>query len=186
VTVAILPGKVIAETPRLQLHAMSDRDDADAALMLALLNDPAFIRHIADRGVRTLDQARGYLRDGAVRSYAEHGFGMYAIRRRDSGALIGNCGLIRREGLDGPDLGYALLPGHAGQGFAHEAARAVIADAGGRLALTRLRAIVNPDNVASIGLLQKLGFEFDRMIVLPHVAHPLDLFHLHLPTEAAA
>ncbi|MBD9477947.1 GNAT family N-acetyltransferase [Pseudoxanthomonas sp. PXM02] len=165
---------------------MSDGDDADTALMLALLNDPAFIRHIADRGVRTLDQARDYLRNGALRSYAQHGFGMYAIRRKDTGALIGNCGLVSREGLDGPDLGYALLPAYAGQGFAVEAARAVIADAGSRLGIVRLHAIVNPDNVASIGLLQKLGFEFDRMIVLPAIEHPVDLFHLHLSKEAAA
>ena len=167
-------------------NAMSDRNDDDAALMLALLNDPGFIRHIADRGVRTLDQASAYLRDGALRSYAEHGFGMYAVRRKDTGALIGNCGLVRREGLDGPDLGYALLPMHVGQGFAHEAAQAVIADAATRLRLGRLQAIVNPDNVASIGLLQKLGFEFDKMIVLPHIEHSLDLFHLPLPKEASA
>lgn len=185
-TVAIAPGQLIAETSRLRLHAMADRDDADVALMLSLLNDPAFIRNIADRGVRTLEQARGYLRDGALRSYAQHGFGMYAIRRKDTGALIGNCGLVRRDGLDGPDLGYALLPAHAGQGFALEAARAVIADAGSRLCIDRLHAIVNPDNVASIGLLQKLGFEFDRMIVLPAIEHAVDLFHLHLPKEAAA
>ena len=179
------PGQIIAETPRLRLRAMSDHDDADVALMLALLNDGAFIRHIADRGVRTLDQARDYLRNGALRSYAQHGFGMYAIQRKDTGELIGNGGLVSREGLEGPDLGYALLPAHVGQGFAHEAARAVIADAAGRLGITCLRAIVNPDNAASIGLLQKLGFEFDRMVVLPHVAHALDLFHLHLTTEAA-
>ena len=170
-TMAVMPGQVVAETPRLCLHAMSDRNDDDAALMLALLNDPGFIRHIADRGVRTLDQARAYLRDGALRSYAEHGFGMYAVRR---------------EGLDGPDLGYALLPMHAGRGCAHEAAQAVIADAATRLRLGRLQAIVNPDNVASIGLLQKLGFEFDKMIVLPHIEHALDLFHLPLPKEASA
>ena len=176
----------MVETPRLQLHAMSDHDDADVALMLALLNDPAFIRNIADRGVRTLEQARDYLRNGALRSYAQHGFGMYAIRRKDTGALIGNSGLVSREGLDGPDLGYALLPGHAGQGFAYEAARAVIADAGDRLGIACLHAIVNPDNVASIGLLQKLGFEFDRMIVLPAIEHAVDLFHLHLSKEAAA
>ena len=93
-TMAVMPGQIVAETPRLCLHAMSDRNDDDAALMLALLNDPGFIRHIADRGVRTLDQARAYLRDGALRSYAEHGFGMYAVRRKDTGALIGNCGLV--------------------------------------------------------------------------------------------
>ena len=75
---------------------------------------------------------------------------------------------------------------HAGQGFANEAAQAVIADAATRLRLGRLQAIVNPDNVASIGLLQKLGFEFDKMIVLPHIEHALDLFHLPLPKEASA
>jgi ribosomal-protein-alanine N-acetyltransferase len=185
VNLLLTPGQIIAETPRLRLLAMSDQDDADVALMLALLNDAAFIRHIADRGVRTLDQARDYLRDGALRNYAQHGFGMYAIQRRDTGELIGNCGLVSREGLEGPDLGYALLPAHVGQGFAHEAARAVIADAAGRLGILCVRAIVNPDNTASIGLLRKLGFEFDRMVVLPHVAHALDLFHLHLTTEAA-
>jgi len=185
VTAALSPAQLVAETPRLRLHAMVDHDDADAALMLALLNDPGFIRHIADRGVRTLEQARDYLRNGALRSYAQHGFGMYAIRRRDTGILIGNCGLVSRDGLDGPDLGYALLPAHAGQGFAYEAARAVIADARDRLGIARLHAIVNPDNVASIGLLQKLGFEFDRMIALPAIEHPVDLFHLHLSKEAA-
>ncbi len=185
-TLAIAPGQRIAGTARLQLHAMSDRDDADVALMLELLNDPAFIRNIADRGVRTLEQARDYLRNGALRSYAQHGFGMYAIRRTDTGDLIGNCGLVRRDGLDGPDLGYALLPAHAGQGFALEAARAVIADAGSRLGLARLHAIVNPDNAGSIRLLQKLGFEFDRMIVLRAIEHAVDLFHLHLSKEATA
>ncbi|WP_299341670.1 GNAT family N-acetyltransferase [uncultured Pseudoxanthomonas sp.] len=179
------PGQVVVETARLRLHAMSDADDDDAALMLALLNDAAFIRHIADRGVRTVDQARAYLRTGALRSYSENGFGMYAVRRKDTGALIGNCGLVLREGLEGPDLGYALLPSHAGQGFAREAANAVIADAARRLGLVRLHAIVNPDNVASIGLLQKLGFAFDRMILLPPIEHPVDLFHLSLSKEAA-
>lgn len=181
----LLPGQVVAETARLRLHAMSDTDEGDAALMLALLNDPAFIRHIADRGVRTLDEARAYLRNGAVRSYAENGFGMYAVRRNDTGELIGNCGLVLREGLEGPDLGYALLPAHAGRGYAREAASAVIADAAARLGLARLQAIVNPDNVASIGLLRKLGFGFDRMIVLPAIEHPVDLFHLPLSKEAA-
>ena len=109
-----------------------------------------------------------------------------AARRKDTGDLIGNWGLVRRDGLDGPDLGYALLPAHAGQGFALEAARAVIADAGSRLGLARLHAIVNPDNAGSIRLLQKLGFEFDRMIVLPAIEHAVDLFHLHLSKEATA
>jgi len=186
VSPGLRPGQVVAETPRLRLHAMSDRNDADAALMLALLNDPGFIRYIADRGVRTPGQARAYLRDGALRSYAEHGFGMYAVQRRDTGALIGNCGLVRREGLAGPDLGYALLPDHCGQGYAREAALAVIADARTRLGLAELRAIVDPGNAASIGLLRTLGFASERMLALPRIEREVQLFHLHLPTEALA
>ena len=82
--VPLMPGALVAETPRLRLRAMADDNAGDAALMLTLLNEPSFIQHIADRGVRTLDQASDYLRRGALRSYAEHGLGMYAIERKDT------------------------------------------------------------------------------------------------------
>lgn len=184
--VPLAPGALVAETPRLRLRAMVDERADDAALMLTLLNEPSFIQHIADRGVRTLDQASEYLRRGALRSYSEHGLGMYAIERKDTGELIGNAGLVRREGLDGPDIGYALLPAHVGQGLAEEAARAVMADAKQRLHLHRLLAIVNPDNTASIRLLQKLGFVFERMTTLPHVDREVGLYHVHLVPEPSA
>ncbi|SDQ54808.1 Protein N-acetyltransferase, RimJ/RimL family [Pseudoxanthomonas sp. CF385] len=183
--VPLVPGTLVAETPRLRLRAMADDRAEDAALMLTLLNEPSFIRNIADRGVRTLEQASAYLRQGAMRSYAEHGLGMYVIERKDTGELIGNCGLVRREGLDGPDIGYALLPAHVGYGLAEEAARAVMADARDRLRLCRLLAIVNPDNAASIRLLQKLGFVFERMVTLPHVEQEVGLYHANLLTETS-
>lgn len=186
IAASLAPRAQVAETPRLRLRAMDDGVDADAAMMLALLNEPSFIQNIADRGVRTLDQARQYLRQGTMRSYADHGLGMYAVEVKETGALIGNCGLVRREGLDAPDIGYALLPAYVGQGYAEEAARAVIADARGRLQARRLRAIVNPDNAASIRLLQKLGFVFERMITLPHVEREVGLFHLNPIPETFA
>ena len=99
---------VVIQTERLQLRRLRD-DDTDAAAMLELLNVPGFLRHIGDRGVRTLEQARTCIRNSAFASYAAHGFGMYVIERRDDGAWLGNAGLVRREGLPGPDLGYALL-----------------------------------------------------------------------------
>jgi [ribosomal protein S5]-alanine N-acetyltransferase len=173
---ALMPGQLVAETGRLRLLAMSDACDEDAEMMLRLLNDPAFIRNIADRGVRTLEEARDYLRNGALRSYVEHGFAMYAVQLKATGERIGNCGLVRREGLEGPDLGYALLPGFCGHGYAKEAAQAVLADARDRLGLDQMLAIVNPDNAPSIGLLQKLGFAFERMIALPHVDRAVKLF----------
>lgn len=183
---ALMPGRTVVETERLRLHAMSPDSDADAAMMLRLLNEPSFIQHIADRGVRTLEQAREYVRNGACRSYAAHGYGMYAVQVKAGGALIGNCGLVRREGLEGPDLGYALLPEFCGHGYALEAARGVLRDARSRLGLREVLAIVNPDNAASIALLQKLGFASERMIALPHIEHEVRLFrHSVAAVEAA-
>ena len=53
------------ETPRLRIREMTADD---AAFMLALLNDPAFIRNIADRGVRTVQAARDYIAAGPIAS----------------------------------------------------------------------------------------------------------------------
>jgi RimJ/RimL family protein N-acetyltransferase len=182
---ALMPGQRVAETERLRLLAMSDASDEDVAMMQRLLNDPAFIRNIADRGVRTLEEARDYLRKGALPSYAEHGFAMYAVQLKATGQRIGNCGLVRREGLEGPDLGYALLPEFCGQGYAQEAAQAVLADARDRLGLEQVLAIVNPDNTPSIRLLQKLGFAFERMVALPQIEHAVKLFR-HSPFAVEA
>ncbi len=112
---------------RLRLRAIEP--DRDAAPMLALLNDPGFVRFIGDRNVRSEEQARDYIALRVLHSYALNGFGMYAIERLSDGAWLGNAGLVRRDGLPGPDIGYAVLSEFAGQGYAGEAARAVFAHA---------------------------------------------------------
>ncbi|MFT4198194.1 MAG: GNAT family N-acetyltransferase [Pseudoxanthomonas sp.] len=166
------------ETERLRLLRMSPDSAADADFTLSLLNDPDFVRAIADRGVRSRDDARAYLRERVVPAYAQ-GWGMLRVELKASGESIGNCGLVRREGLDGPDLGYAFLPAGRGRGYALEAARAVLEEARER-GIGRMLAIVNPDNAASIALLQTLRFGFDRMIVLPGIDHALRLYSLPL------
>lgn len=168
----------LLETGRLRLFPMSDESAEDAALMLRLLNEPDFIRNIGDRGVRTLDDAYAFLRDGSMKAYAEHGYGMYRVEEKASGVSIGNCGLVRREGLDGPDLGYAFLSGFHGHGYALEAAHAMVAHARTGFGIQRLLAIVDPDNAPSIRLLQKLGFAFATMVRLPHKDIDLKLFVL--------
>ena len=170
----------LIETGRLRLFEMSADSAADAAFMLRVLNDPGFIRYIADRGIRTLEQAHAYLRERIVPNYA-HGHGMLRVELKGSGEAIGNCGLVRREGLDGPDIGYAFLPEHAGQGYAREAAQGVV-DFARRQGHKRLLAIVNPDNAASIRLLQHLRFGFERMATLPWIGHDVKLFVLDLET----
>ena len=133
----------------------------DGEFMLAMLNDPEFLRFVGDRQVRSVEQAVEYLRDGILRSYAEHGFGMYLCQRKRDGAAMGICGLVKRERLPDYDLGYGLLAPYVGHGYAKEAGQAIVAQAR-ELRLPRVLGIVQPDNVVSIGLLETLGFRYQR------------------------
>jgi RimJ/RimL family protein N-acetyltransferase len=151
----------VLETDRLVLRRMS-ADDAE--FELRLLNEPSFLRFIGDRGVRTLEDARAYILKGPVDMYERLGFGLYLVELKGEGAPIGICGLVKRDFLADVDLGFAFLPGFWGQGYASEAAAAVMEYAKGALGLKRLVAITNPENHSSIRLLEKLGFQFDRMI----------------------
>ncbi|MFV0478664.1 MAG: GNAT family N-acetyltransferase [Parahaliea sp.] len=149
---------------------------ADAPFMLALLNDADFIANIADRGVRTLAQAERYIVEGPMQSYTEHGYGMFAVRQRESGHCVGVCGLIKRPQLNDTDIGYAFLSTARSQGLALEAAQAVWTYATGELGLQRLAAIVSPTNTASIRLLAKLGLHYERDIRLTPGDSPVRLY----------
>ena len=167
----------LIQTDRLHLRLLRD-DDVDAAGMLALLNEPGFHEFIADRGVRTLEQARDYIRKGPFASYVANGFGMYVIERREDGAWMGNAGLVRRDGLVHVDVGYALLGEFTGQGYALEAARGVVKHAREALGIATLCAIVSKGNARSVGLLEKLGFVADGVTRLPGKDEDVLLFLL--------
>ena len=152
----------------------------DAPLMFAIWNDAAFIRNVGDRGVRTLDQARDAIRAGALKLFEEHGFGPFSMTRRDDGTQIGICGLFKRDVLDAPDIGFAVLPDFCGHGFAGEAATAVVEHARTDLGLAMLTAIVSPDNTPSIGLIEKLGLRFEGMITMPGDQVAIRLYRMSL------
>jgi RimJ/RimL family protein N-acetyltransferase len=175
-----MKSPVKLETERLQLRELSASSVEDATFILRLLNEPSFIRNIGDRGVRNLDDAYDYMANGPVNSYRTHGHGLYRVDIKASGAAGGLCGLVRREGLGGPDLGYAFLPEFWSQGYAMESARAVLAHARDALALDRILAIVDPNNTDSIRVLQKLGFGFERMVQLSEDDIALNLFVLEV------
>ena len=160
-------------TPRLIVRELTP---ADAPFILALLNDPSFIRNIGDRGVRTLDDAAGYIENGPRASYARHGFGLWLVELAEAAAPIGICGLLQRDELPDPDIGFAFLPAYRSKGYAFEAASAVLAHARGGLGLSRLLAIVNPDNQSSIRLLERLGFRYERVVRLTPEGTELSLF----------
>lgn len=161
----------ITTTNRITLRKLTQND---AAFILELLNDPAFIRFIGDRNVRTLEDAANYLK-GPLESYERNGFGLWLVENK-AGIPLGICGLIKRDTLPHVDIGYAFLPEFRSQGLAFEAARATLDFARDTLKISRVLAIVTPDNERSIRLLTKLGLKFERMIVMPNDEIELKLF----------
>ena len=148
----------------------------DTAVVLGVLNDPDFIRFVADRGVRTPAQARGYLVEGPLASYARYGHGLWCVERQQDGLALGMCGLIRRDNMPHVDLGYALLPHARGQGYAREAAQASLAHGREVLQLDRVVAYIDPANRASARVLESLGMRFGGMVAFPGVAGDTALY----------
>ena len=153
----------------------------DAVFILRLLNEPSFIENIADRGVRTLEDARAYLSNGPLASYAANGFGLWRVSLRANETPIGMCGLIRRKGLADVDLGYAFLPEYTSQGYAVEAARAALEYGRAELGFGRIIAIVSQTNSRSARVLEKLGFGREGLIQLPGDPEDLLLFSSTAP-----
>lgn len=164
----------ILQTPRLALREL---DFGDGEFILELLNEAGFLRHIGDKGVRSVADARDYILKGPMDSYARNGFGLYAACLSD-GTPIGICGLVRREGLDHPDVGFAFLERYWSKGYAVESAAAVLTHAEKVLNLEQIVAITSPDNAKSIAVLEKIGFQYSRMIRLAADTPELKLFVL--------
>ncbi len=154
---------------------------ADAPFIRALLNDPDWIRYIGDKGVRTDDDARGYLERGPIAMYARNGFGLYHVAVRATGEAIGMCGLIKRDTLPDVDVGFAFLPAHRGHGYALESAAAVIAHGAAAHGLTRVVAIASPDNARSLRVLEGLGMTSEGIWPGSTPDDPLVLYARSLP-----
>jgi RimJ/RimL family protein N-acetyltransferase len=167
------PGAVVIRSRRLALREFALGDDE---FVLRLLNDASFLRFIGDKGVRTLEDARQYITKGPRDSYRRHGFGLYLVSLSSDGTPIGMCGLVKRDGLDDADVGFAFLPQFRSMGYAAEAAAAVLDHGRGPLGLARIVAIAAADNRASIAVLERIGLEYERMVRLPGDTRELQLF----------
>ena len=163
----------VVETPRLVLRRLTP---ADAPFILALTNDPDFLRNIGDRGVRSIEDGVRYIEAGPMAMYERHGFGLFLVELKDVGTPIGICGILKRDVLPDADIGYAFLPAFRGQGYAGEAAAATLAYARDTLGIARLLAVVSPGNRDSIRLLTKLGMAFERPVRLAPDDEEIDLF----------
>ena len=154
------------ETQRLRLRPLT-LDDADAAFMMRLVNDPGWLANIGDRNVRDMESSRAYIQK-TLNMYERYGFGSWLAELKESGQAIGTCGLVKRDSVEDVEIGYALLPEFRGRGLAIEGARAVLDYARDVLGLPRIAAIVTPANRGSIRVLEKIGLTFVRPMTLPN------------------
>ncbi len=134
-------------------------NEGDASFYLRLMNEPDYIRFIRDHGIRTNEEAAEHIRTKTLPRFAEQGFGLWLVELKETGEPIGVCGLVVREELDCPDLGFAFLEEHRGKGYGREAGLAVLDFVRKDLKLGALCAIADPENTRSGNLLTKIGFE---------------------------
>jgi RimJ/RimL family protein N-acetyltransferase len=167
----------LMETERLFVRQM--RED-DAEFYLAMLSDPDFKQHIADRGVRDVEGALANMRDRVLTSYDAHGFGMWLVGRRDTGEAVGMAGLVKRDFLKDVDLGYAFLPAGRGAGYVTEVCQCIMDYAALNYGIQRLSAIVSPENGASIRVLERLGFHREGQVQFPDDGDTCELFLVDL------
>jgi len=154
---------MIAETPRLRIRELTA---SDADFILGLVNQPSFLENIGDKGVRDLEDARRFILEGPWTTHRDRGYGQFMVELNESGEPIGVCGILYRDALDVSDVGCAFLPEHWRQGFAYEAASAVIDYGRSKLAIETIVGLTSEKNLASIKLLEKLGMSFERIVMM--------------------
>ncbi len=164
----------VLTTPRTTIRELTA---ADAAFINDLLNQPSFMQFIGDRHVRSDSDGAAFITTRYQPSYAMNGYGLWAVVMTETGEATGICGFVKRDAFPDPDLGFAFLPKYVGLGLASEAARAVMHYGRDVLNLTRVLAIVQPDNARSITLLAGLGFEFVN--ITPSPTDATETLHLY-------
>ena len=156
--------KTVIETKRLKLKELTDQD---GLFIHSLFNDPDCLRFIGDRGIGSLADAQCYLKDKLIHSYQEQGYGLFRVSLYNNKEPLGICGLVKRDKENPPDIGFAFLPQYRSGGYCTEAAQAVLDWARGREISKTVLAYTNPDNFASIRVLEKIGLKKQSITTLP-------------------
>lgn len=146
------------ETERLRLRAFTP-DDLDE--LYQVFGDAEVMRYISGGRPRSLEDTRtGLLR--SLEGWRERGFGLWAVTIKESGKVIGYCGLIFLDETPEVEVAYGLARAFWGMGYATEAARAGLRFGFEVVKLERIVAVVNPGNVSSQRVLEKLGMVYSR------------------------
>ncbi|WP_175987603.1 GNAT family N-acetyltransferase [Bacillus sp. Marseille-Q1617] len=166
----------VIETDRLTLRWA---EEEDAGFIYALLNEPGWMKYIGDKGIHSLEDAVTYILKGPRAMYEKEGFGLFLTELKENHTPIGLCGLIKREGLEDVDIGFAFLSDHQSQGYAYEAASGTLEFAKEH-GLKRIVAITTKDNHSSSKLLEKLGMKHEGYVILPNDTEELKKYTMTL------
>ncbi len=159
------------ETKRLIIRELLS---TDVEFIFELLNSEGWLKYIGNRNIENLTDAENYIKNGPQISYYNNGYGLWLVFEKNEQKSIGICGLIKRDYLEYPDIGFAFLPIYFGKGYAFEAAEACCKFAYSELKIDNLMAIVQAKNDRSIKLIQKLGFNFSEKRIINN--EELDVF----------
>lgn len=163
------------ETERLSIRPTTEED---AELLFQLLNTPKWLQYIGDRNVKSIASAKTYIKTRIYPQFERLGYSNYTLIHKKDNQKIGSCGLYDREGLEGIDIGFALLPQYEQKGFAFEASSRLMDAAFNEFGIRSLSAITKKDNTASQKLLEKLGLQFAGTVSLPNDDHELLLYKI--------
>ncbi|MBM7074064.1 GNAT family N-acetyltransferase [Shewanella sp. 202IG2-18] len=163
----------IIETDRLYIREFTL---TDADFIFELMNTNEYIQNIGDRNIKTKSCAENFLADKLIKSYQLHGYGLFAIIRKEDDAIVGMNGFVNRETLPHTDIGFAFLPQFMGKGYGYESSRALMQYAELNLKLSPILGITSKTNVASQTLLKKIGLRYIKPITLDEEDEEIMLF----------
>lgn len=165
------------ETGRLEIRPLKHSDNKPLSLLFA----DSEVMEFSDNGTKTMMEVIDWVGSVVERSRTSNGVDLFAVDYKKTSALIGYCGLTLYPDIEANpeiEIGYRLIKKYWGHGFATEAASAVRDYAFCELKLPRLVALIEPTNMRSIRVANKIGMSFEKEVMLENYDHPDHLYSI--------
>ncbi|WCC45929.1 GNAT family N-acetyltransferase [Tenacibaculum finnmarkense] len=125
-----------------------------------------------------MEDAEKYIKKKMLPQLDTHGYSTYSLIRKSDGTKVGTCGLYDRDGLEGIDIGFGLLPKYEGLGYAYEGASILIKAGIEEFKIKKIQGITSKENISSQQLLVKLGLKIVGTTTLPYENEELFLYEM--------
>lgn len=142
-------------TERLHLRTFKRED---GAMMYALNDDIEVLQYTGDKQFADISAAEEFLEN--YDQYKKYGVGRMIVKLKETGEILGWCGLKYDIMSDQYDIGYRFFKKYWHMGFATESARVIVADGFTRLNIKRIIGRAHAENTASIHVFDKIGMKY--------------------------